>query len=98
MEIRNIKLLVQDTGTFQIPDEKGQGRDSPSEHCQAGGFVNSSLDRAGQEAVPAPNQPPSSWSPSLGRYKAAIHPGIPSLLRTPVDRGARAFPAEQAIK
>lgn len=29
MEIRNIKLLTQDMGKFQIPAEKEQGRDIP---------------------------------------------------------------------
>lgn len=91
MEIRNIKLLVQDTGKFQIPDEKWRARDSPGEHCRAGSFVNSSLDCVGQEESPAHNQPQGNWSPSLTRYKAAIHPRIPSFLCTSADRGARAF-------
>lgn len=87
MEIRNIKLLVQDTGKFQIPDEKWQGRGSPREHGRAGSFVNSSLDSVGQEDS-APKQPQGRWR--LRRYKAAIHPGTPSFLRTSAHRGARA--------
>lgn len=49
MEIRNIKLLVQETGKFQIPDERGQGRDSPKSMW---GLVNSSLHCAAQGEIP----------------------------------------------
>lgn len=38
-----------------------------------------------------PEQPQGSWSHSLTRYKAAIHPRIPSFLRTSAERRARAF-------
>lgn len=71
MEIRNIKLLVQDTGKFRIPDEGGQGRDSPKSMW---GLVNSSLHCAGQGEVPEPTLEPqcaraqsshSPWEPFI---------------------------------
>lgn len=90
MEIRNIKLLVQDTGKFQIPDEKGQGRDSPGEHRRADSSwltLPSGQPRRAPSAQPPAGQP----RPSLTWHKAAIHQRTPSFLRTSADRGARAL-------
>lgn len=91
MEIRNIKLLVQDTGKFQIPDEKGQGRDSPREHGRADSSWLT-LPSTGQPRRDPSAQPPAGQPrPSLTWHKAAIQQRIPSFLHTSADRGARAL-------
>lgn len=70
MEIRNIKLLVQGTGKFRIPDEGGQGRDSPKSMW---GLVNSSLHCAGQGEDKAPVCQGTEQPFTLGALYSSSH-------------------------